>query len=231
MKSPHSDRPQGVQEQRWHTLALGAVLILTGALAWSLTLKPALEVDVAPLAALPYEISGWRGVDVPLEDEVTRMLDADFNLQRAYRHPLGGLVWLYVGYYGTDRGGSTGHTPWICYPTSGWEILRSERIVVDERLGLAVNEIVVERERETRLVHFWFRSHRRTGITGTAEQLLDRMLGRLLDGRADGALVRVSTPISNGQSVPDARSTLRSFAGFVDGALGAHWPHERAEGS
>ena len=53
-------------------------------------------------------------MEIPVEDEVTRMLDSDFNLQRVYKHSLGGYVVLYVGCYGTGRGGGTGHTPRIC---------------------------------------------------------------------------------------------------------------------
>ena len=49
-------------------------------------------------------------------------LRADFNLQRAYTGPAGSLIWLYLGYYGTDRGGRPEHTPRGCYTGAGWGI-------------------------------------------------------------------------------------------------------------
>jgi len=226
MKNPNPEQQQMVQGQGWQTAAICGLLVLTGMLAWVVTLKPPLEVDTSGLSNLPEVISGWQGVAIPLEDEVTEMLDADFNLQRLYRDPLGGYVWLYVGYYSTENGGRPTHTPWICYPSSGWTIVHSEPHVVDADQGLVVNEFLVEREGEMRLVHFWFRSHRGTGIRGAFGQLVDRMLGRLFDGRADGGLVRVSTPLASDADISEARAKLRAFAVVVEDLLASHWPVE-----
>ncbi len=65
------------------------------------------------------------GVDrgeIPLAENVESMLRADFNVQRAFLHPLGDVVWLYIGYYGTDRGGTPEHTPPQCYRAHGWSL-------------------------------------------------------------------------------------------------------------
>jgi EpsI family protein len=153
------------------------------------------------------------------------MLRADFNLQRAYRHSLGDFVWLYVGYYGTARGGRPEHTPWVCYPAAGWGIETSRELVVDPAKGLRANELVVEAEGERRLVLFWYRSERRTGITGSLALSLSHLRDRLLRGRADIALVRVSTPIEDGDETA-ARARLAGFAVTVDEQLAGHWPVE-----
>ena len=58
----------------------------------------------------------WKGHDIPMEGSVEEILRADRHLQRSYYDRAGGLVWLYVGYYGTSRGGRSEHTPWVCYP-------------------------------------------------------------------------------------------------------------------
>ena len=72
------------------------------------------------------------------------MLRADFNLQRQYRKPLAQPIWLYVGYYGTDRGGHPEHTPDICYPANGWRTLQEATITIDPPRGLRANEFVAE---------------------------------------------------------------------------------------
>jgi EpsI family protein len=228
MDSRESKKNESGRVERWQTVAICVLFVLVGTLAWGLTLKPPLTVDTSPLEALPYEISGWPGLELPMEDEVTQMLNADFNLQRAYQDPAGGYVWLYVGYYGTDRGGKAEHTPWICYPSQGWVIRQSDTVVVDEGLGLVVNEILVERADETRLVHFWYRSHRGTGIQGPGGQLVDRMLGRLLGGRADGGFVRVATTLSARVGIYEARAKLQAFGVAVEALLASHWPDEHA---
>lgn len=212
--------------ERLQMLGLSAGLVCFGILAWSLHARSELEVDPAPLDALPRALDRWQGSDIPLAGTVEAMLRADHNLQRAYRHPLGDLVWLYVGYYGTQRGGRPEHTPWECYPSAGWEIVEQGKLDLDAANDLRANELVVEREGEKRLVHFWYQSHRRTGLLGGADQAIDRLLGRLSDGRADGALVRISTPLEPGRR-DEARMRLASFATLLDPEMRAHWPAER----
>jgi len=212
------------------TALLVALFVAVGAISWSFQLRPALHVDATPLAALPTTIDSWRAIDVPLEPSVESMLRADFNVQRIYVHPTGAAVSLYVGYYGTERGGRPEHTPETCYESQGWTI-ESERVldVSPEPGSLRVNEYLVEQQGVRHLVHFWFRSHRNGGMLGGFDQARDRLLGRLLDGRADGSLVRLSIPVEPGEE-PNARSVLLQFASAVNAQLGAHWPTESPEG-
>jgi EpsI family protein len=96
--------------------------------------------------------------------------------------------------------------------------------VVAGGAGLRANELVVESEGDRRLVLFWYRSERRTGITGSLGLSLSHLRDRLLRGRADVALVRVSTPIDGDET--SARSRLAGFAAEIDQQLAAHWPRE-----
>ena len=207
------------------TAALFGVLVLVGASAWALKLAADLEVDARELAQLAPSSGSWLSEDIPVEDGVAQMLRADFNLQRAYRHPLGEMIFLYVGYYGTARGGRPEHTPWVCYPSTGWRILASRVRTVDEASGLRANELVVESEGERRLVLFWYRSGTRTGITGGLGLSLAHLRGRLFEGRGDTALVRLSAHLREGDET-SARSALMGFAADIDRQLASHWPRE-----
>lgn len=219
-----SGRGGGVE--RFGIWGLCLLLVGVGALAWWLQLQPPLQVDASELAALPHRIGPWQARDVPLEATVEAELRADANVQRVYRHPTGETVWLYVGYYGTARGGRPEHTPRGCYTGAGYGIESTRSLEAAPDGELRVNEYVVERDGERQLVHFWYRSHRQTGLLGGLDQNLDRLLGRLLDGRADGALVRLSTPLREGEEV-QARSRLLAFAERLDPMLAARWPEER----
>lgn len=205
---------------------LWVVLVAAGALAWAIQLRPGLAVDTAKLGTTPHEIAGWSGEDNPLAEGVEDVLRADYHLKRTYRGPTGELVWMYLGYYGTSRGGRPEHTPRGCYTGAGWGIADSRIVTSDPTAGLRVQEYLVERSNERRLVHYWYRSHRRTGMVGGLDQNFDRLLGRLLDGRADGALVRLSTPIESDDLVA-ARGRLMSFAASLDPLLADRWPDER----
>jgi EpsI family protein len=203
-------------------LAMGIV----GATAWWLELRPALHADYAPLAALPMTLGSWSGESLPLDTGVERMLDADFNLQRAYRGPeRDQLIWFYVGYYGTRRGGRPEHVPSECYPSNGWTIEQSRTVAIDPERNFRANEYVVSRRGQRRLVHFWYRSSRRTGMLDELSLRLDHLSGRLCGGRADGALVRISTPLAPGREA-EARERLVAFARELDPLLAERWPWE-----
>lgn len=210
-------------------LAVAGLLLamaIVGATAWWLQLRPPLHADYAPLATLPMDVGSWSGTPVPLETDVERMLDADYNLQRAYLNPeRNQVVWLYVGYYGTERGGHPEHVPSQCYPSGGWTIERRGALVIDPEHGLEANEFVVSQRGELRLVHFWYRSSHRTGMLGGMDVRMDHLRGRFSDGRADGALVRLSTPFDPARE-DEARSRLMAFARQVDPLLAERWPRE-----
>jgi hypothetical protein len=78
---------------------------------------------------------------------------------------------------------------------------------------------------ERHLVFFWYRSQQRTGIVGLTGLSLERLRSRLTSGRADGALVRVSTPVGR-EGVAAAAGRLGGFAGELDALLGRYWPEE-----
>ena len=210
------------RETRQASLLL-VVLVLSGSLAWWLSFRPARALDAAELAELPARLNDWQAVDIAMDEEVTRMLRADANVQRAYYHPHGYAVFVYVGYYGTERGGVPEHTPDVCYPAQGWRIVRGEDIRIGGRDGLSAREFVVEKEGETRLVHFWYRTREATGITSTLALQLRQFWRRLASNRGDGALVRLSTDVLDGD-LRGARGKLLAMDRAVDEALSGVWP-------
>ena len=211
--------------KRAEAIGLLALLLLTGITAWWLSLRPGFASDVATLHQLPSELAGWKAVDIPMEQDVADMLRADANVQRAYIHPQGYVAFVYVGYYGTTRGGTPEHTPEMCYPAQGWRILESDSVVLGGEGGFAAREFVVEQERERRLVHFWYRTAGKTGIQSTAALRWNHFWARLSAGRGDGALVRLDAPIHDGD-VDAARQKLMALDRALESALSAVWPTE-----
>ena len=207
-------------------VALIAVMALVGGAGWWFQLRPELRVEPSRLMTLPLELNGYTGTPIALESAVESILQADYNLQRRYESPESrDPVWLYIGYYGTRRGGQPEHTPAECYPSAGWAIESHLTVTIDAERHLQANEYFVSRETKRRLVYFWYRSHRSTGMLGSLSMGLDRLRGRLSNGRADGALVRVSTPAAPG-SDRRARERLAEFARRLDPLLDEHWPVE-----
>lgn len=207
--------------------ALIALAMLTlGAFAWIVDLaRPTWIVDAQALAHLPLQMGDWRGRDIPLAGTVEEILDADFHVQRLYETGREPPVMLYVGYYGTTRGGRPEHTPRGCYVGAGWGIERSESVAFDPSdPSSSATEYLVERRGARQLVLYWYRSYRRTGMTDGLMLSWDRLAGRLTSGRSDGALIRLATPLLSPSD--DARKRLTAFAQHLDPLLGDHWPRE-----
>ena len=202
-----------------------ALMLLTGAASWWLLLRPVVAHDAAVFDALPSELNGWRSVDIEIDQAVSDMLAADHNVQRAYRHPLGYQIFVYVGYYGTVRGGTPEHTPDICYPAQGWEIVESTIRRAGGQNGFDLREFVVEQNGEQRLVHYWYRTGSQSGLTSVIGLRLRHVIDRMTENRGDGALVRLSTPLGN-SDVETARTRLFAMDRVVEQSLAGLWPNE-----
>lgn len=213
--------------ERVQTTLLLLLMLAVGAGAWWLQWRPAPRVDPGPLAALPLEVGPWQGRDIPLEDAVERILQADHHVQRVYaRENSGEIVWLYIGYYGTHRGGRPEHTPEVCYPSAGWSVEARESPGLGARDDDGSVMLLVAQDGRRRLVEYWYRSPLAARRAHRLDLSLDQLRGRLRGGRADGALVRLSTPVvAGGEAAAAAR--LADLGRRLDPLLEKHWPVER----
>jgi EpsI family protein len=227
-ESMERSEPNGVSQLAG--IAMILILVVAGCAIWWLHFRMPVELDPSSIKGISLTLDGWRGQEISLSDGVEKMLRADSQFQRRYLSPDADLVWLYVGYYGTERGGRPEHTPWVCYPSAGWVILSAIEMSPgrDSNEGSGgggkLNELVVEQGGARRLVHFWYQTHRTKNIATETGLTFDHVLGRLSEsGRADGALIRVSTPIGRAGIEP-ARQRLRDFAAALEPNLRENWP-------
>lgn len=209
--------------RRYEVVIALIVMAITGGVSWWLMLRPVVDPDPMIFDALPAELNGWRSIDIKMDASVSEMLAADHNVQRAYLHPLGYPIFVYVGYYGTRRGGTPEHTPDVCYPVQGWAVVEEARRRVGGSLdGLDLRELVVEKDGERRLVHFWYRTASTSGLTSISSLRLAHVWGRLTRNRGDGALVRLSTPLGRGD-IDATRVRLYGLDRVIEAELDGLW--------
>jgi EpsI family protein len=200
--------------------AIRVRLLLLLALALALGLGPALAArraqpaGPAALEAIPLSLGDITGVEDRLDDEIADMLQASQTLARSYRldgHP----YWLFLGYFAQQRFGSQIHSPRHCYPGSGWNILRESR---DDRLGGPSGALVIQREKERRVVLYQYRTH---GGATTSELRLkaELVVGSLLGRPLDAAFLRYSTPLEPDEEPEDALVRLTAFARSLEPEL------------
>jgi EpsI family protein len=150
-----------------------------------------------PLSALPLQLRGWQGVDLPLEPRIVQALGVSDYLDRAYQSSDNRPVFLYVGYYKSQRTGVSIHSPKNCLPGTGWEPVTAGHVAVPLPNGerAIVNQYIVENGLRRQLVLYWYQSHGRV-IASEYRGKVYMVLDSLRLHRTDAALVRVSSPIA-----------------------------------
>lgn len=164
-----------------------------------------------PVKEFPMEIGAWAGVDVPLEPGVKEILgDGDFLL-RFYRVPGQPHIDFFLAYFPTQRTGSTIHSPQNCLPGSGWipADLKRIQLASGHQQGI-VNRYIIAKGLDRQLVIYWYQSNGRI-VASEYWAKIYLVADAMRRNRSDGALVRVVTPVSRGESVESAEERALGF--------------------
>lgn len=204
------------------TLALTAGLILTVAN------RGVPMVTQTNLENLPMDISGFAGRDDFFDQGVYDVLQADLHVYRQYRSPDGKALSLYIGYYGTAKGGRTGHNPYACLPGAGWGIQEAGTVLVYPGYypqGVEVNYVVAGKDGVNNVMLHWYQTAGTRVLTTGLQQNMQRFMGRVLHNRNDGAYVQVNTLVLEPE-IPVALGMAKGFAREVLELLPEYWPAE-----
>ena len=208
--------------------AMVAAACLTAALsaAWVLApARPVAAIERDPFSLMPRELAGWSGAVRGLEPAIEAVLGADDYVAASFSNPEETApVDLFAAYYLSQTGTEGIHSPEVCIPAGGWEIVAIAPVQV--RLaggtGFRANRAVIRKDLETQLVYYWFETGGRR-LTNDFAVKFYTVADGLLRGRTDGALVRVITPIGpDGAAAAEAR--LARFLEASLGRLGRHLP-------
>ena len=178
------------------------------------------------LSGFPLELGLWRGQETPLDAKVVEILKVDDYLNRVYTHAATGHrpLQFYVGYYGSQRQGATYHSPKNCFPGSGWEIVQSERAQVPLSSQLAtVNKVTIQKGLDRFLVLYWYLDRGRI-ISSEYWAKFYLVWDAMTRNQTHGALLRVSIPLSYGESVDQAFQDGQSFVQEIFPYLGDYLP-------
>jgi len=168
-----------------------------------------------PLNQMPTEFGSWRmAAEGVIEKEVLDVLRADDVVIRSYAQAESGRVAsLFVAYFRSQRTGQAPHSPKNCLPGSGWEPSASEyrRISIPGlEAPIEVNRYLVERGDSKSVVLYWYQTPYRV-IASEYEAKFYLVVDSVRHRRSDTALVRVVTPVING----DERGATKAAEDFV----------------
>jgi EpsI family protein len=167
-------------------------------------------VPSQPLRNLSYNVNGWTGQEYPISERIIKAVSVSDYTNRVYSKIGQGSVQLYVGYYGTQKTGDTMHSPKNCIPGSGWDPIHSAYATITLLDGrqIVVNDYTIQRDQDKQLVFYWYQGRGRV-IASEYSGKFWMVADAISRHRTDGALVRLITPMQDGEG--NARARLTHF--------------------
>jgi exosortase D (VPLPA-CTERM-specific) len=195
--------------------ALLTAVLLTGGLAagWqAMPERAEAQIEREPLLLFPKRIDEWRTTaHQPLDPEIERVLAADDYLAVNLMHPnIPERVELFVAWYRDQSRGGV-HSPEVCIPGAGWEIADLKQIEAQGLDGetFTLNRAIIQKGVNRMIAYYWY-DQLGTRTASMYEAKMQLMLGRLTQGRDDSAIVRLITPVREGESAADAEERLQA---------------------
>ncbi len=163
----------------------------------------------------------WKGKELGLEEKILDVLQLSDYMMRVYwpisstsvvngykqnvkrqSPPISqtssniGPLWLYVGYYESQRTGSTYHSPKNCLPGAGWQFVKSEYVTVPlgDGPGKMINRVLIQKGLDQQIILYWYQDRGR--VIASEYWAKGYMIwDSITKNRTDGSLVRVSIPV------------------------------------
>ena len=176
------------------------------------TSRPEPTPPRASFTSFPIRVGEWTGTRAPeIDQTVLDALGVTEFVNRFYTHG-DDLVHLYIGYYASQREGSTIHSPMNCLPGAGWIPTSTSEWRVPGT-SADVNRVVIQKGLDQQLVLYWYQSHGRI-VASEYRSKMFLVLDSIQLNRTDAALVRVIAPFREGAADP-ARSAEAAAAAFA----------------
>jgi exosortase D (VPLPA-CTERM-specific) len=208
-------------------LGIAALLMLAAAIALQVHSQGESFPHRESLNSLPSQFGPWAGSDVGIDPETLTILGAGEFLLRDYENASESQpgIGLFIAYFPTQKAGDTIHSPSHCLPGAGWVPTQRKFVELPRGDGTSfpANQYVVAKAGERELVLYWYLAHDRAVASEYwAKYYLVADSIRL--NRSDGALIRLTTPMSRGESPDAAQARLLRFGSNVIPILNNYVP-------
>jgi exosortase D (VPLPA-CTERM-specific) len=213
-------------------LMVTAVLMLGSAAAISALPEPGGHAPAREsFLTFPRKLGDWQqaGPREILDARVAKVLGADDYLSIQLVKPgAGDPVNLFMAWYDDQSDGGV-HSPEVCLPGAGWEIAWLERTDITAEMGadkpFEINRAIIQKGETRMMVYYWFQQRdRRLAWDFAAKFWL--MVDGLTQGRTDGAIVRLTTPIDRQETDDHAEARLKDMLRVLQDPLPRFVPNE-----
>jgi EpsI family protein len=152
-----------------------------------------------PLQDFPAHVGEWRGTNtLALAPDVLDVLRVEDYVMRRYVDETGAGLWLYIAYWSQQRKGAQMHSPKHCLPGGGWEPVEARQVVIPvngEAEEILVNRYLIQKDDAMQLVLYWYQAQGEA-VASEVGAKVHLLKNAVLHNRTDGALIRVTSPIT-----------------------------------
>ena len=192
---------------RLSTFALVAILLLASAGALAAVPYETGKAQAPALFSIPMTLAAWTGTDGTPSGVLVADRGAASHLARTYQRG-SAVVWVSLDYYVDQTESNRPVVLQLLYPGRGWSTLSERSLTIPLRDGqakmLPTNFVSMRTEHQRLATLYWYQigAHAMASDHWYRASLLYH---RLVSRRTDGALVRVTAPVSEteGESVVD----------------------------
>ena len=202
-------------------LITAAMLMAAAVGAWQLNPQRSVIVPDRDIFALfPRELGEWRqaGPRETLKDSVVRTLAADdYHSVQFVRSPGEPAIGFFSAWYKDQSHGGV-HSPEVCLPGAGWEIAWLERIDISDELGtdrpFHINRAIIQKGEVRMMVYYWF-EQKGEKLAWDFAAKINLLIQGVTTGRTDGALVRLTSLIGEGETEAEVEARMNDFMQLV----------------
>lgn len=160
-------------------------------------------VERKPVTELSQRLGDWqqRGSEIKFGEQTESVLRTSDYTMREYTSPNGRLANIYVGYYASQRSGTTYHSPQNCLPGAGWVMKDPQLIDVIGAGGktFKANRYIIENGIYNEVMIYWYQGRGRFEASEYADKV-NTVWDSITRSRSDGAIVRVMTSVGSDET-------------------------------
>ncbi len=178
------------------------------------------------LNSFPQQLEPWTSNDIPIDQDTLDVLGHGEFLHRSYQTQVDQPdVDLFIAYFPSQRAGDTIHSPKHCLPGSGWSPIESRRISLSfpGHAPFPATRYLIAKGDFRQVVLYWYWAHDR-GVASEYWAKYYLVKDSIQMNRTDGALVRITTPLSPDETPDAAQQRLLPFAADVMPLLDRYIP-------
>jgi exosortase D (VPLPA-CTERM-specific) len=208
-----------------NAIVIAAILFTAGAYVHFGTSNIMRVPERTDLSQLSNEFSGWKSDIQEVDKQTLEVLGADDYLITNLTSPDRKAFNLYIAYLNMQRHGHSWHSPRQCIPGGGWQIISHEIVPTTTAEGreFYYNRIIIENRGARQLLYYWY-DQRGRKIANEFVMKIALIFDAVRIRRTDGAMIRIMTPIVDGEALETADERLLGFMRELEPKLPAYIP-------